>query len=155
MRSHLKIIAAGLATAACVTSAAFAGGHAGNPAVKARQAHMQLYAFNLGILGAMAKGEAEYDADAAAGAASNMASLSGAYQMAYWVPGTDADSVDTSKAAAAMWDNIEDAIAKGTALNEASVALAAVAGDGLEALQGAMGPVGAACGSCHKAYRLK
>ena len=155
MRSHLKITVAGLAAAACVATAALAGGHAGNPAVKARQAHMQLYAFNLGILGAMAKGDAEYNADAAAGAANNMASLSGAYQMAYWTPGTDSDSVDTSKAAAAMWDNIEDAVAKGMALNEASVALAAVAGDSLEALQGAMGPVGAACGACHKAYRVK
>ena len=30
--------------------------------VKARQAFMQIYSFNLGQLGAMAKGEADYDA---------------------------------------------------------------------------------------------
>lgn len=46
-----------IAGAAAVTlaSMAFADGHADvNPAVTARQAHMQLYAHNLGILGGMA-----------------------------------------------------------------------------------------------------
>ena len=34
-------------------------------AVKARQAHMQLYAANLGVLGGMARGNMDYDAEAA------------------------------------------------------------------------------------------
>ena len=34
--------------------------------VVARQSHMQLYAHNLGILGGMAQGKMDYDADAAA-----------------------------------------------------------------------------------------
>ena len=41
-------------------------------AIKARQAMFQLYSFNIGILGAMAKGEREYDADVAREAAENL-----------------------------------------------------------------------------------
>ena len=37
-------------------------------AVKARQSAMTLYSFNLGLLGGMAKGDIEYDADAASAA---------------------------------------------------------------------------------------
>ena len=48
--SSVLILACGVA----VAGSAFAGGHAGNPAVTARKAHMQLYSFNLGTLGAMA-----------------------------------------------------------------------------------------------------
>ena len=53
----MKIALASISLAAVVLGTAVsAGGHGGNPAVKARQAHMQLYGFNLGALGAMAKG---------------------------------------------------------------------------------------------------
>ena len=65
-------------------SLAFAGGHEGNPAVAARKAHMDLYSFNLGMLGAMAKGETEYNADAAKAAAGNLAALAQLNQSAYW-----------------------------------------------------------------------
>jgi len=41
-------------------------------AIKARQAMFQLYSFNIGILGAMAKGDRDYDADVAREAAENL-----------------------------------------------------------------------------------
>lgn len=75
-------------------SLAFAGAHAASPesrAVEAHQSKMTLFAFNIGVLGAMAKGATEDDA----------------------------------------------------------------AGADLAALRGAIGPVGEACGSCHKPYRAK
>ena len=66
MRS-LHILLAGLALAAATTTT-LAESHV-DPAIagaiKARQAHMQLYAFNLGTLGGMAQGKIDYDADAA------------------------------------------------------------------------------------------
>ena len=137
-----------------VAGTAFAGGHGGNPAVKARKAHMQLYAFNLGTLGAMAKGEVEYDADAASAAAGNLAALSSLSQRAYWAPGTSTDELgEETRALPAIWQEGSKAGEIGASFAEAAAALAAVAGDGKDAMAGAMGPVGKACGDCHKAYR--
>ncbi|MGV6813292.1 MAG: c-type cytochrome [Brevirhabdus sp.] len=147
---------AGLAAVALTASVALAGGHDMSPEqkiVKARQAHMQLYAHNLGILGAMAKGAVGYDAGAASAAAGNLVALAGMNQASLWVEETDSMMIDGSRAMATLWDNMPDAMAKGAALGEALTAMNAAAGSGLEALQGAIGPVGKACGDCHKAYR--
>lgn len=98
-------IAAALAAS---TSAAFAGGHGGNPAVKARQSHMQLYAHNLGILGGMARGNIEYDAGAAQAAANNLAALSTLDQRSYWVPGTsNAELGEATRALPALWEAVQ------------------------------------------------
>ncbi len=143
----------GAIAATAIATMAMAGGHGGDPNVKARQSHMQLYAYNLGILGNMAKGEMEYDAAIAQGAADNMVALSGLFQNTYWAPGTDSQSVENSRAKPALWENIPDAIAISTALNEASVALAAVAGTGQAAIGPALGAVGKNCGTCHEKYQ--
>jgi len=124
-----------------------------NPAVKARQAVMQLNAFNLGILGAMAKGAMDYDAAAAQGAADNLVALAALDTSAMWVPGTDDMSIDGTRALPTLWDNLPDVMAKGTALSQAAQGMADAAGTDLASLQAAMGPLGAACGGCHKAYR--
>ncbi len=144
-------IAAALAAS---TSAAFAGGHGGNPAVKARQSHMQLYAHNLGILGGMARGNIEYDAGAAQAAANNLAALSTLDQRSYWVPGTsNAELGEATRALPALWEAGSTAREIGGQLAEAAATLAAVAGDGQGALGPALGPVGASCGACHETYR--
>jgi len=137
-----------------VTTAAI-GQSAANPApaIKARQSLMQLYAFNLGTLGAMAKGDVEYNAEAAQAAADNLASLASVNQMAFWPEGSDNASVEGTKALPAIWESDSDIGAKVGALQEATQALAATAGDGVEAVQAGLGAVGGACGACHKAYR--
>jgi len=141
-------------TIAVTAGFAFAGGHGGNPAVKARQAHMQLYGHNLGILGGMAKGEIDYDADAAQAAANNMAALASFDQRSYWVPGTStAELGEETKALPDIWQDGSKAGEIGGQLAEAAAALAEVAGNGQEALGPALGPVGKACGACHKPYR--
>lgn len=150
---RLPIILA-LACSVAVAGSAFAAGHGGNPAVKARKAHMQLYAFNLGTLGAMAKGEMEYDAEAASAAANNLAALSSLSQRGYWAPGTSSDDLPgESRALPAIWEAGSTAGEIGASFAEAAAALAAVAGDGKDAMAGAMGAVGKGCGDCHKAYR--
>lgn len=123
-------------------------------AVKARQSHMQLYAFNLGILGGMARGNMDYDADTAQAAADNMLALASMAQGSYWPQGSDSDSVEGSRALPALWADFPGVMQKGGEAKAAIEALAMVAGDGLEAVQGALGPVGAACGACHQAYRV-
>lgn len=135
-------------------SAVFAGGHAGNPAVSARKAHMQLYAFNIGALGAMAKGEVEYSADAASAAAGNLAALASLNQMAYWVPGTSSEDLPgESRSKPEIWMEGSKAGEIGASFAEAAAALAAVAGDGKDAMTVALGAVGKGCGDCHEGYR--
>lgn len=140
-----------------LTSVAFAGGHNLTPeqqAMKARKSHMGLYAFNLGILGAMAKGESEYDADAASAAANNLVALSGLNQAAYWLPGTDSDSLEGSRALPAIWENIPDVMEKSVAVSAAAQQLAAAADSGDAAALGpAIGGLGKACNACHESYQ--
>lgn len=144
----------GVASASIVATAVFAGGHSTpeTQAMNARQAHMQLYSFNLGTLGAMAKGDVEFDADVAQGAADNLAALASFSQGGYWLPGTSSDDIEGSRALPAIWEMGDDAMQKGLAMVEAANAMAAAAGT-LEGVQGAIGAVGGACGACHKAYR--
>ncbi|MGI9248180.1 MAG: cytochrome c, partial [Woeseiaceae bacterium] len=52
--------------------------------IEARQAFMTVYRFNLGILGAMAKGEMEYDAAQASAAANNLLAAANMSNGAMW-----------------------------------------------------------------------
>ncbi|MEM6408055.1 MAG: cytochrome c [Pseudomonadota bacterium] len=150
MRSKsLAITAISLVTA----TVAFAGGHGGNPAVNARNAHMSLYGFNLGVLGDMAKGTTEYDAAVASAAANNLAALAAFDQTSYWVEGTEQGAVDGSRAKAEIWSDAAGWDEQLKLMKDGAASLAAVAGDGLDALRGGMGAAGSACGSCHKAFR--
>lgn len=120
---------------------------------EAREAHMSLYAFHIGTLGAMAQGGMEYDAASASAAANALVGLSGFDQALYWIPGTAVGEVEDSRALPAIWENYEDFKAKQAALNEAAVAMQAAAGTDLAALQAAMETLGGACGGCHEDYR--
>ncbi|MEM7471086.1 MAG: cytochrome c [Pseudomonadota bacterium] len=132
---------------------AFAGGHSGDPAVNARNAHMGLYSFNIGLLGDMAKGTIDYDASLASVAANNLAALAALDQSSYWTEGTEQGAAPGSRAKAEIWSDAAGWAEKMQMMEDGSAALAAVAGDGLDALRGGMGDAGAACGACHKAYR--
>lgn len=142
--------------AAFLTGTAFAAGHIDEDvarAMDARQSHMTLYSFNLATLGGMAQDRIPYDAAAAAAAANNLAAMANMDQSGYWVEGSDS-SVEGSRAKPEIWTNADDYAEKIAALASASTALAAVAGDDLDALKGAFGPVGGSCGACHRAYRV-
>ncbi|WP_245831563.1 c-type cytochrome [Salibaculum halophilum] len=121
-------------------------------AMKARQAHMQLYAHNIGVLGGMARERIPYDAEEASAAASNIAALSKLDQSTYWPEGSD-NSVEGSKALPAIWENLDDVMSKSEDLVMAAGAMEDAAGQGLGALKGAMGGLGGACGACHEDYR--
>lgn len=148
-----KKLAMSVTAATVLLTAAPALAMDANPAVKARQSHMQLYAYNLGILGGMAKGTVDYDAAAAQTAADNLAGLATMNTMSFWQPGTAMGEVEGSNALPALWS--ADSTAGKIAMDFAAAAqaLQAAAGTDLASLQGAMGGVGAGCGGCHKAYR--
>ncbi|RYH06734.1 cytochrome c [Tropicimonas sp. IMCC6043] len=124
-----------------------------NPAIKARQSVMALRGFELGILGAMAKGDVPYDAEVAAKAAGNLVLLSQLDLSAMWPEGTDNSAASGTRALPDIWSNFDDVAAKAGILNEAALELQAAAGTDLESMKAAMGNLGAACTACHKAYR--
>ncbi|MGI3167613.1 c-type cytochrome [Pseudooceanicola sp. C21-150M6] len=121
-------------------------------AVKARQSTMQLYAFNLGQLGNMAKGAMAYDADLAKAAAGNLVKLSTTNQMAMWLPGTDNASMEGTKALPAIWEDMDGIMAASKAMVDASMAMEEAAGDEA-AMKAAMGDLGKSCGGCHQNFR--
>ncbi len=142
------------AISAVAATAALAGGHGGNPAVKARQAHMQLYAFNLGILGGMVQGKTDYNAETAAAAASDLAAMAALSQANYWPEGTSSEDLPgESRALPNGWTDFQGAIDISMQLAAASANLAGVAGNGLDEMKAAFGPAAATCGQCHKVYR--
>ena len=155
--TNLARIGLALLAGASLATAALAESHidpAAQKAIDARQAQMTLYAFNLGTLGGMAQDKIPYDAAAAGAAAANLAALAALDQTGYWVEGTDAATVEDSKAKAEIWTDMADFDAKMAALADTTAALAEVAGTDLDSLKAAFGAVGGACGDCHKAYRV-
>ena len=122
--------------------------------IKARQGIMFYRALQLGTLGAMAKGEAPYDAAAAQAAADNLLTAVAIDTSMLWPKGSDHDANPESIALPAIWAEGSDIADKGKAMVAAARALQAAAGTGLEPMKAAMGPVGEACGACHKPFRL-
>lgn len=124
-----------------------------DPAIEARQGQFKLFAHNFGVLGGMAQGRMDYDADSAQTAADNLFHLTRHDQSRLWPEGTDSASAEGTRANAAIWGNLDDFVAKFVAAQDAAEALQAVAGDGLDALRPAIGAMGGTCQACHQAYR--
>jgi cytochrome c556 len=122
-------------------------------AVQARKGQFQIMALNLGVLGNMARGNTAYDAAQASTAAANLVAISSLDQSFHWPEGTDNMTIDGTRAEPAIWENLPDVIAKWQAFGAAATGLSAEAGNGLEAMRAALGPVGGACSACHDAYR--
>ena len=70
-RMKRTLVTCGLAAAIALGAAPSVAGEF-DKAIKARKALMQVYAWNIGMLGAMAKGKMPYDADQAQAAANNL-----------------------------------------------------------------------------------
>jgi len=120
----------------------------------ARQGQMRIQAFNIGVLVRMARGEAEYDAAAAQTAASNLAAISQMDGRAYWPEGSDNAALgDATRALPAIWQDMAGFGGAWGAFGTAATGMDAVAGDGLAALQGAIGPLGQSCAACHRTYQ--
>lgn len=148
----LRII--GIAAALSAGAAGFAAAQDANPAVKARQSLMSLYGHYIGQLGAMAKGAAPYDEQKAAAAARSLAALAAVDQSAMWPQGTSTDELgEATRALPAIWSTYPAISEKGQAFRDATAQMADAAEFGLDSLRGAMGPLGGACGDCHKAFR--
>lgn len=147
---NVAIIAAAMAT--------FAGTAVANDpmekAIKARKAQMQLYAWNLGQLGAMAKGAVAYDAAAATSAANNLLAVVSLDSMTMWPQGSDSTAMPgKTRAKVEAWTTWPAVGKKSEDMVAAATEMAAAAGGGLDSLKGAMGAVGQGCKGCHEDFR--
>ncbi len=124
--------------------------------IKARQALMQLYSFNIGQLAGMAKGEVPYDAKVASAAANNLKLAASIDQSAMWPPGSDNSAMaDKTSALPDLWSAFPKVVEAQKMLVTATDGIVAMAGKDLASLQGAIGAVGRSCGSCHKSFRAE
>ncbi|MGJ8546680.1 MAG: c-type cytochrome [Sulfitobacter sp.] len=153
MKTTVKtMLACGLG-AGLIATAAFAESHSNetNKAVSARHAQMEMIAYHTGILGGIAKGEAEFDADTVRAAAENLQALASLAPATLWTPGTEQGAVEGSRAKAEVFS---DMAGFETKLADLANAAGAVAGAADAAAVGAgMGAVGGACKACHETYR--
>jgi cytochrome c556 len=123
-------------------------------AVETRHGLMLQMASDLGKMGAMAKGDAPYDAAIAGKAAANLAALASVISMEQFPAGSENPKSADSFAKAELWMNEQDFLAKVADLNTAAAALQPLAVADLDSLKAGMGAVGKACGACHTPYRL-
>ncbi len=135
--------------AAATTAATITFAHDGvkNPAVMARMQAMTTISVNMKALAAMTKGQVAFDAGTANAALDVIA------QAAATVPGLfEAEEDDPKSAAAAeIWFNWDDFVAKAGALETAAAtASISTAAD----LGPALGSVGGTCKACHTDYKL-
>ncbi len=150
MRKFLSLIAAAVLTCGPVLAEDLSDPE---EILTARHGYMLMMAMNLAPLGGMAKGEVPYDAEAATKAANSLVALAGVDNSMLWAPGTETGAIDDSSALPEAIANTADRNAKFDELRTAANDLASAAGKDVEALKGAMGGMGAACGGCHKQYR--
>lgn len=125
-------------------------------AIKARQGVMQLRSFNAGPLFGMAKGKIEYDAELANMLANNLLLMTNMNNGRAWPKGSDNEAYFGKTAALPeIWSTYPEIGEKGKAYVKAVTELAAVAGNGVEALRSKIGALGKGCKGCHDDFREK
>ncbi len=123
--------------------------------IEIRQSYMQLVAFNVGIVGSMAKGKSKYDSNIAAEAANNLALLSKMNYQAMWPEGSSQEDSDHTRAKMEIWTDAEGFAQKHTNFANSAQNLANLADKGLNNLRAGMKELGGSCGGCHQGYRTK
>lgn len=124
--------------------------------IKARQSEMQLRSFNAGPLFGMAKGKVEYNADLASMLANNLLLQTKLDMGRAWAEGTDNVAYKGKTAALPeSWSTYPKVAEKGKAFKKAVKELAAVAGNGLDALKPKVSALGKSCKGCHDDFREK
>ncbi len=122
--------------------------------IKARQSIMQLRIFNAGPLFAMAKGKIDYNAELASTLSNNLLLMTKMNNGRAWAKGTDNVAYKGKTAALPeIWSTYPKVAEKGKAYVKAVTELAAVAGNGVDALRSKVGPLGKSCKGCHDDFR--
>jgi cytochrome c556 len=123
-------------------------------AIKARQAQMQLRLFNAGPLFGMAKGKIDYDAEMAKTLAGNLKLMLDLDNSRAWAKGSDNENyAGKTRALPKIWTTYPEIADYGKKFAMAVNELAAVAGDGRDALKSKIGALGKSCKGCHDEFR--
>jgi cytochrome c556 len=124
--------------------------------IKARRGFFTMLGMAVEPLGAMARGEADYDPGAAQGHADDLAALAG-YRFAGLFPegSSNADRAGETRALPAIWANADDFQSKAADLIQAIAGVQAAAPEGRAALAPALGALGGTCRACHQSYRAQ
>jgi cytochrome c556 len=148
----LKLLTATVAATVALSGVATAQDAPFALEIKARQGIMAYRQIQLMTLGAMAKGDVEYDAAKAQAAADALMAGSSINASMLFPEGSDNTANPATRALPALWT--DPAVGEaGKATGEAVAAMQTAAGVDLASLQAAMGPVGDACTACHKLTR--
>ena len=147
---HLK---AAVALAAMISGTAVYAQTDFSAQLKARQGEMRIMAINLGLLGGMAQGKMDYDAAAAQSAADSLVAVSNIQQGLLWPAGSDAMSMDGTRAQGTIMEQNADFMAKWADFGTAALAIQAAASNGADALGPVMGQIGGTCKACHDNHR--
>jgi cytochrome c556 len=140
----------------CITLPAFADKDPNKAAIEARQGEMQIRSFNAGPLFAMAKGKMAYDAEMAKKLSGNLKLLLDLDNGRAWVKGTsNKEYADDTTALPKIWETWPKIADYGKDYAKAVNELAAVAGNGQDALAEKVKDLGKACKSCHDEFRKK
>ncbi|MEL6207416.1 MAG: cytochrome c [Pseudomonadota bacterium] len=132
---------------------AIAAAQSADAALGARKGQFRVMALNVGILGGMARGNIEYDAERATIAAQNLAAIGTLDQSFNWPEGTDNATIENTRALPAIWEDTGAFLAAWSDYGTAAAAIVDAVGSGPEALGPALGQVGGTCNSCHDDFR--
>jgi cytochrome c556 len=149
MKQAVPILAA-LAVVGAFSTAVYA--QTADRAIKYRQGIMQAQGWHMGILGGMAKGTRPYDKDVAMRSARYVNEL---LDMPWegFTPGSETGA--PTRAKPEIWKDKAKFDKYGQDAKAESVKFAAAAGNGLDALRAAIGPMGRACNNCHDDFQNK
>ena len=134
-------------TAAAVAGTAWAHNGVSDPTVKARMELMMTIKKATAVIGGMAKGKIEFDAQKATEAKAVLARAAARIDSAFEQPATD----PLSEARPDIWQDRDGFAAKTDEFEAAATALDVTS---LENLRAGLGDIGKSCGGCHKAYRV-
>jgi len=123
-------------------------------ATEIRQAVFKLLGYNMGTIGAMAKGDIEFDADIAERNARRIANLASMIPELFARMDTREFNVET-EALDVIWENPEQFRSRAMDLGEGANEFADIAagGDRLEII-GSVREFGSNCGNCHDDFRV-
>jgi cytochrome c556 len=110
-----------------------------------------MVSYNIGMLGAIAKGEVEYSAEMVKSAATNLQMLSAMDTTSLWIDGTAQGEADGSRAKAEIWSDRDGFIAKFKKMEDSSITL--IAATSVEDVQAGIGALGGSCKACHEGCR--
>lgn len=156
MKNNLRTITVLLGVSAVLAGTASAANI--ENAIKARQGLMQVYAFNIGLTGAMAKGKAPYNAEIAQNAADNLLAAATMKNGPMWPKGSDTDNLefgDTTRALPEIWTTYPEVGQRGADLISALEEFVQVAGNGADSMKAGLGAVGKGCKGCHEDFRAE